>query len=247
MIPKIIHLCWLSGEVYPPLIEKCIESWKQKLPDYTIKIWDTNTIDIKSNLWLQQAFTAKKYAFAADYIRFYALYNDGGIYLDADVEILKSFDNLLHKDYFIGEEAGGDVEAAVMGCKKGMSWMKDCLDYYTNRSFILPNGLYDTKPVPLLLNKIVAKYNLEVYPHWYFSPKNYNTEKIDTRAETYTIHHFDGKWVKRGIVSKIKKNVHNLIYKIFGRKGHIFITNKVRMVRFWLNKRNHLNEDRPSH
>ena len=123
MIPKQIHYCWLSGEPYPKLISDCIESWKIHLPDYKIILWDTKRIDINSNLWLKQAFETKKYAFAADYIRFYALYHYGGIYLDADVEVLRSFDGLLNRHEFVGEEASGDIEAAVMGVEKNISWV----------------------------------------------------------------------------------------------------------------------------
>ena len=119
MIPKVIHFCWLSGDPYPPLIAKCIESWKINLPDYQIILWDTKKIDVTSNVWLEQAYKCRKYAFAADYIRFYALYNYGGIYLDADVEVIKSFDDLLSLQQFIGEDASGDIEAAVMGAEKG--------------------------------------------------------------------------------------------------------------------------------
>ena len=104
MIPKVIHFCWLSGETYPELVCKCIKSWELILPDYEIILWDTQKIDIHSNLWLEQSFKKKKYAFAADYIRFYALYYYGGIYLDADVEVLKSFNPLLGEHYFLGEE-----------------------------------------------------------------------------------------------------------------------------------------------
>lgn len=228
MIPKIIHLCWLSGDPYPPLIEKCIESWKRILPDYSIKIWNTRTIDIESNLWLKQAFSSKKYAFAADYIRFYALYNYGGIYLDADVEVLKSFNNLLDTQYFIGEEAGGDVEAAVMGAEKGIDWVKECLDYYDERPFIKPDGSYDLRPVPLLINSKVHKYNLKVLPYTLFSPKDYNIGQVDVTKDTYCIHHFDGKWVTNGFSANIKKNIHRLIYLMLGRRGHNTLIHKIR-------------------
>ena len=87
MIPKQIHLCWLSGDPYPAKIEKCLASWKKHLPDYEVVLWDTERFDLESVPWVKQAFEAKKYAFAADYIRFYALYNYGGIYLDSDVEV----------------------------------------------------------------------------------------------------------------------------------------------------------------
>lgn len=140
MIPKIIHLCWLSGDPYPPLIENCINSWKKHLPEYEIKIWSKSTFDINSIRWVKEAYQHKKYAFAADYIRFFALFNYGGIYLDADVEVLKSFNPLIEREYFIGEEAGGDVEAAVMGAQA----------YYTSSKYteavIMPQWvqLFDT-------------------------------------------------------------------------------------------------------
>ena len=100
MISKVIHLCWLSGDPYPEKIKKCIDSWKRVLSDYEIILWDTKRFDLDSSIWVKQAFEAKKYAFAADYIRFYALYHYGGIYMDSDVEVLKSFDDLLHLPYF---------------------------------------------------------------------------------------------------------------------------------------------------
>ena len=115
MIPKRIHLCWLSGDPYPAKIGKCLASWKKHLPDYEVVLWDTKRFDLESSPWVKQAFEAKKYAFAADYIRFYALYNYGGIYLDSDVEVLRSFDPLLGLPYFAGAETAGTIEAAVLG------------------------------------------------------------------------------------------------------------------------------------
>lgn len=220
MIPKIIHFCWLSKDPYPQLIEKCINTWHKYLPDYKFILWDSNSIDLNSNIWLKQAFETKKYAFAADYIRFYALYNYGGIYLDTDVEVLKSFNPLLNTEYFIGEEASGDAEAAVLGSKIYSPWIRECLDYYDNRPFIKADGSYDMKPLPLLINSKIKKYNLTLFPYTYFSPKDYNIGKIDFSENTYCIHHFDGKWVKNGVKAEIKKYLHKSIYFILGREGH---------------------------
>lgn len=228
MIPKIIHYCWLSGDPYPPLIELCISSWKKHLIDYEIILWDTNKIDINSNDWLKEAYENKKYAFAADYIRFYALYHYGGIYLDSDVEVLKSFNQLLDADYIIGEEAGGDIEAAVIGAVPKSDWIKECLDYYTNRHFINSQNKFDLRPVPLLVNEIALTHNLNIYPYTYFSPKDYNICNINITSETYCIHHFDGKWVNKNIISKIKRSIHHLIYFLCGRKMHNKLIHNIR-------------------
>lgn len=228
MIPKILHLCWLSGNPYPELISKCIKSWECHLPDYKIIVWDKNKFDVNACTWVKQAYEKKKYAFAADYIRFYALYNHGGIYLDADVEVLKSFDPLLNRSYILGEEAGGDIEAAVVGAEKGARWIKDCLDHYKDRPFIKSDGSFDMRPVPLLVNHIAKKYNLEILPYQYFSPKDFNIGKIDKDENTYCIHHFDGKWVKNGTKAKVKRYIHHVIYSLLGRKFHNKIIHSIR-------------------
>jgi mannosyltransferase OCH1-like enzyme len=95
MIPKRLHLCWLSGDPFPPLIQHCVESWKRHLPDYEIVRWDSNSFDLNHATWVREAFNNKKYAFAADYIRLFALHKMGGIYLDADVEVTGSFEDFV--------------------------------------------------------------------------------------------------------------------------------------------------------
>ena len=232
MIPKIIHFCWLSGNPYPDLVNRCIESWRKYLPDYEIILWDTNRIDVNSNLWLKQAFENKKYAFAADYIRFYALFYYGGIYLDADVEVIRPFDDLLNGTEFIGEEASGDIEAAVIGAEKNAAWVKQCLDYYESRAFVKPDGRMDMRPVPLLVKHVLRHYpNIKVLPFQYFSPKDYNVKKVKMSMDTYCIHHFDGKWIKKGFIYNMKICIHKFLYLSFGREGHNKIVHTIRRLK----------------
>lgn len=228
MIPKIIHYCWLSGDPYPELITHCIESWKKVLPDYKIMLWDTTRIDLSTNLWLGQAYENKKYAFAADYIRFYALYHFGGIYLDSDVEVLKSFDDLLGRAYFLGEEYGGDIEAAVIGAEPGLPWVKECLEYYSDRPFIKKDGSFDMRPVPLLVSEVASKYGLDVFGFDYFSPKDYHSGKIHRSSNTYCIHNFDGKWVKKNGKYYVKKLIHAVLTLFLGRDRKNKIVKRLR-------------------
>lgn len=230
MIPQIIHYCWLSNDPFPPLIKQCVDSWQAHMPNYKFILWDTKQIDINSNLWLKQAFENRKYAFAADYIRFYALYHYGGIYLDADVEVFKSFDDLLNQQQFLGEEAGGDVEAAVMGAEMGLAWVKECLDYYENRAFIKVNGEFDMKPVPLLVSRVISSRKFRIYPYYYFSPKDFNIGKVDIRDETYCIHHFDGKWINKSFVYQLKRTIHKMLYCLLGRMGHNNLVHFIRKI-----------------
>lgn len=236
MVPKIIHFCWLSGDEYPKLIEQCMATWKKKLPDYEFMLWDTNKFDINSTLWTQQAFESKKYAFAADYIRLYAIYNYGGIYLDTDVEILKNFDDLLHLPYFVGLEQNEIIEAAVFGAEKGTDWVADCMRYYDDRPFIKKDGNLDLLVLPNIMEAQIEQnrklVNLEhkelknieelikdsskliLYPYDFFSPKNHESQKISKTKNTYTIHHFNNAWIPKR--KKVRMNLKRKLFKTFG-------------------------------
>ena len=100
MIPKKIHYCWLSGDPLPRKIRKCMDTWRRVMPDYELKLWDTNNFDVTSVPFVHEAFRERKWAFAADYIRMHALYTEGGVYLDSDVKVLKRFDDLLGCSFF---------------------------------------------------------------------------------------------------------------------------------------------------
>ena len=104
MIPKVIHYIWLGGAPLSPLIEKCIESWKKQCPDYEIKRWDESNLDIGKYKFAKEAYDAKNWAFASDVFRYDVLYNNGGIYLDTDVELLKPLDEFLKYNFFAGFE-----------------------------------------------------------------------------------------------------------------------------------------------
>ena len=161
MIPKIIHLCWFSGEEYPPFIKRCIDTWKEFLPDYKIKVWDSNSFDFDSVPFVREAYKARKWAFVADYIRLYALYTEGGIYMDSDVRVFRNFDKFLDCNFFTSHEInpgvynevearkldsegrnttdesvkGFGVQAAIMGASAGLPFLKNCLDFYNQQTF----------------------------------------------------------------------------------------------------------------
>ena len=237
MIPKIIHLCWLSGDPYPSKIAKCLDSWKKHLPDYEVMLWDTNRFDLESSIWVKQAYEKKKYAFAADYIRFYALYHFGGIYLDSDVEVLKSFDDLLDLPYFIGAEKAHTPEAAIIGAEKGCDWIKQCLDYYENRSFILEDGTLDIHKLPEIMEEQIQKvkhlriltlkesFNIrqldmekEVleFNDAFFSPKIFDSREVEITPYTYAIHHYQNSWFSPKAKAYYRSRA--FLVKIFGQK-----------------------------
>ena len=220
MIPKIIHYCWLSGEAYPELVRRCIDSWQRLLPGYEFMLWDTRRFDLEQSLWCRQAFDAGKYAFASDYIRLYAVYHFGGIYLDCDVEVLKPFDDLLHLPYFVGHESLGDrMEMAAFGAEKGTEWVGECLDYYTGRPFIKADGSMDLRVMPDVVHDIISRKRdivhisdisgfrggsgvLNEFPNDWFCA-NVHLHPEDGRPtyivseNTYCVHHFANAWLKK--------------------------------------------------
>lgn len=246
MIPKIIHYCWLSDDPIPDKLKSCMDSWHKILPDYKFVLWDRNRFDINLIPWTKEAFENKKYAFAADYIRLFAVYHYGGIYMDMDVEVVRNLDGLLDKPYFFGLESSGGVEAGIFGAEKHNCYVKKCLDYYIDRSFILSNGKYDIRPLPSIMyelfsvNWLIKKRNdnnfidssqlIYLFPPDYLTAKSYQTGKICVTDNTYTIHHFAGSWVskidkfKGWSYEQIRKNsLLFLLYRMTYKKmKHIF-------------------------
>ena len=240
MIPKIIHICWLSGDEYPESIKRCLDSWHRFLPDYEIWLWDTNRFDINRVPWVKQAFEAKKYAFAADYIRLYALYHFGGIYLDSDVVVYKSFNDLLELPYFIGEDYVHCFEPAIIGAEKGTPWLLNVLKRYEGLSFIGEDGLYNMRGLPYVFHdQLTPKYKfklledkngfmheegiINIFPYDYFNSRDFIAAK--RYKNSYCSHNYVGSWMKKkdSLKDKIKllipRSISNLIYKLYYYKA----------------------------
>lgn len=186
MIPKKIHYCWLSNDPFPRKIRKCMDTWRKMLPDYEFKLWNTHNFDINSVPFVKQAYEQRKWAFAADYIRMYALYHEGGVYLDSDVKVLKPLDSLLNHGFMLSLEyhptqiekdgsramidadghrikegfvSGIQIQAAVMGAEKGNRFIADVLDWYQTHDFINPDGSLLTNVVsPMIYAQVAEKY-----------------------------------------------------------------------------------------
>ena len=237
MIPKTIHYCWLSDEPFPELIQRCMATWQIHLPDYEFILWDKNKFDIRSVPFVYEAYRAKKYAFAADYIRIHALYHYGGIYLDTDVEVLKPFDDLLHLPYFLGRESYGTtrgklhLEVAAFGAEKGNPWLGTFLETYKKRKFLISPGKYNLELLPVTLRDHLSKSKtlkeisdvsqydpdpstINIFISEFFSPKTMRVEDYETSDRTYCIHHYNNGWIKK--MNKVQ-NIRYMISKTLSR------------------------------
>ena len=208
MIPKIIHYCWFGGKPKPQKVLECIETWKKYLPDYKIMEWNESNFDYNKLRYTREAYKVKKFAFVSDVARLYALYNHGGIYLDTDILVVKSFDDLLDDVSFIGYEADMLPGTGVIAAEKKSEWIKGFLNLYEHTSFISLKGRLDLTPNTVRLKKsrflqgckydnkeAVLDNGVHVYPFDYLCAKDFLENKILKTQRTYCIHDYQSSWM----------------------------------------------------
>ena len=183
-----------------------MESWQKYLPEYRVKRWDEENFDVNSVAYVKKAYESKKFAFVADYVRLHALLHYGGIYLDTDTEIIRSLDDFLKYPAFLGFESYNYVSAGIIGSEPDGMWVKEQLESYRNRHFIMADGKQDLTTIVqtfsrimsgngLLLNNTyqVYKEEMHVFPKDYFSPKS-NTGVTNLTQNSVCIHHYASSW-----------------------------------------------------
>ena len=219
-IPKIIHYCWVGGNPKPQSVLYCIESWKRCCPDYEIREWNEANYDFTKNEYMRQAYEAKKWGFVPDYARLDIVYEHGGIYLDTDVEMVRSFDHLLENECFFGFEDTGDGEYFV-NCGHGFGAVphheviKGARDLYAHLSFTNADGSLNLLASPYYTTQSLRQLGLvqenrdqvlpsvQVYASDVLCPKNFRTGKLRQTARTVSIHHFTASWVDEKIKAEM--------------------------------------------
>lgn len=201
MIPKKIHYVWLGKGEKNDRIKACMESWKKYLPDYEIKEWNEDNFDINYNEFTKKSYELGKYAFTSDVIRLYALYTEGGIYMDTDVEVYKPLDEFLGEEGFTGFECKHYPVTATMGAEKGNPIIKLFLDWYDCIEFKIYDNWSDyityEETNTCIMSHILSKLGIDrdndtiqhikhftIYPASFFF----------TKGEGYTFHSFNGSW-----------------------------------------------------
>ena len=207
MIPKTIHYCWFGSGEMPELAKECIASWHKYMPDWEYKLWSEDNFDVYSFTYTEEAYSAGKYAFVSDVVRLWALQHEGGLYMDVDFEVYKSFDDLLGHKAFAGFEGSkhNPVMMGVCASKPHGHWVTEMLEAYNGRHFIRPDGEPDlTTNVQFITAKMVANgfrqdgteqdyKDLHIFPVDYFSPRHTTGEYIRTE-NTYCEHKGLASW-----------------------------------------------------
>ena len=235
MIPKIIHLCWFSNDPFPVEIKICLDSWKRVLPDYEVRRWTYEDAKAIGCRFIDEALAARKWAFAADVVRFYAVYKEGGVYMDSDILMKKRFDRFIPEHGFatfhehIGQQL--QLQAAFLMGEKGNAYCKAVFDYYNQRPFLKPDGTYDLtiSPVVMLDMAYARGYKPEdteqhledgvvIYPGYYLTPCN---RGVDDHPDAFALHTIYGSWRTRKLGRRIELYVKHLFkvcrYLLFRR------------------------------
>jgi len=224
VIPKKIHYCWFGPKPYSTLIKRCIETWKSHLPEYEFFFWNETNSPMGHD-FISKAYSAGKYAFVSDFVRFWALYKEGGIYLDTDMFVLRSMDDLLISKCFFGWETSDlyNLSCGVIGCEAGNDFVREVIDYYNNLHFSAET--IESLIVPRIVTRLYRSYKINsdivVYPYDYFYPFPFEKRgKVRhflsyATVNSYAIHLWNLSWV-----SPIDKVVHSVVRLI--KKSFIF-------------------------
>ena len=240
-IPKIIHYCWMGGNPMPEQLKSCMESWKEHLGDYEVMCWNESNFDITINKYVQDAYEAKKWAFVSDYVRLYALYHYGGIYMDTDVRVFKDMKPFLNHGFFSSYENKvllDMIPTGTIGAQKGHPFVLELLKEYDDRIFLKEDGTYNMETNVFYITELAKKRydfagkgdyqvfgeDIHIYPYEYFS--GFNGEKLygsrdiagyDITENTYTIHEFAGSWLppkkkkKKSLLRRIRYTLKDMI------------------------------------
>lgn len=211
LIPKKIHYCWFSGNPIPAPLQGCIDTWKRACPDYEIIRWDESNYDVEKTLYTKQAYERRRWGYIPDVAKLVILHRCGGIYLDTDVELLRSLDPLLYQPAFCGVEKWGIVNMGVSGAQPGNPVLQAMLDDREDKLFLyadgsenrISSGLYDTLPLlqkgmrPNGETQLIAGGQMTVYAAEFFQPFDYMSGETHVTQNTFAIHHFSGTWLGR--------------------------------------------------
>lgn len=225
MIPKIIHYCWFGRNEKTKLAKKCILSWEKYCPDYTIIEWNEDNFDINLNSYTKMCYEQKRYAFLADYVRLLKVYEQGGIYFDTDVEVIRSFDDLLENKAFFGFE---NNEFINTGLGFGAEPQNEVVMKMINEYDGLLDGTHGTIGCPHLNTESLLKCGLKqngekqtvncatVYPSEYFNPYDDPTGILAKTDKTYSIHWYGKSWMDKKTIlrSQLTKPIHRICKKL---------------------------------
>lgn len=226
-IPKVIHYCWFGGNPLPESALKCIDSWRRFFPDYEIKQWDESNFDVNIIPYTSEAYSIGKYAFVSDYARMWVLYHHGGIYFDTDVEVVRSFEDILSNCGFMGFETKEFVNPGLgMSLPKGSDIAFKIMEEFERTKFLNDDGSFNPKGIVPITTKVLLSKGLKqngelqtideisVYPIDWFNPLDDATGRLRKTKNTRSIHWYAKTWMEPQ--SKFRMFIAHFAHRVFG-------------------------------
>lgn len=199
-IPKTLHYCWFGNNPKSQLFHDCLASWKLFCPDFEIKEWNERNTKQFKNSFYKNALRKKQYAFVADYIRSKVLFEEGGVYLDTDMLLLKPIDNLLQYPFFITEEGRGRIAFGLFGAVPKHRFLKQMIDFYNQIEFNVFSPPIITHTFSPLINKETLAEGEKIFDSIYFYPLPYENRLENytgfIQPESYAVHLWNHSWAK---------------------------------------------------
>ncbi len=209
MINKVIHYCWFGGNPLDSTGIKCLESWKKFFPEYEIVQWNENNFDVTSIDFMAQAYKDKKWAFVSDVARLLVVYEYGGLYFDTDVEVIRSYEDILNdnSEAFFGLECDGCINSGLgFGAIKGHPFLKRLIEEYEKLDYTQYTDRISDVACPIITTNLLMKEGftkenrkqniagITIYPSAYFDPIDYRTGKMKQTKLTHSIHWYNASW-----------------------------------------------------
>lgn len=244
MIPKIIHYIWFGNNAYSKKIEQCINSWHKMMPDYEFKLWNEETFDIENSCqFVKEAYEQKKYAFVSDYVRLYALYEYGGIYLDTDIELIKQIpEDVIDHNITFSLDDGGYIAGSFIAAKRKQNLFKNLMDIYHKLSFIKSNGTLNLEVNNTYIQNSLSntdygykqinayqklRDDIILYPNDFFHCRSLSSGKLHLTHNTYAIHWHTITWAssKTRIIKFLRINI---LVPLLGIRLYTKLTSKIK-------------------
>lgn len=207
MIPHKIHYCWFGYNKKPKLIEKCIASWKKYLPEWEIIEWNESNYNVNKNTYISEAYQQGKWAFVVDYARFDILNEQGGVFLDTDVELLRPIpEAFLEYEAFTGFETEETVNPGLIYASvSGQTILSEIVTTYDQKEF---GNKIDGRLENIvdIVTGVLKEQGLQgnntfqiiegvaVFPKEYFCCFNHEIQAFETTEHTVSIHHYYASW-----------------------------------------------------
>lgn len=240
MIPKKIHYCWFGGKPLPKEYHKYIYSWRKFMPEYEIVKWDESSFDVNTIDFTKEAYAVGKFAYVSDYARLKILYENGGVYFDTDVEVIRPLDDIIGTGAFMGYEKSSTVKSGdILGVNVGLGFavepknpiIREALDFYESHHYIYPDGHMEQITIVRIITDILKRHGLSrsdipttiegitIYPWDYFCPVEFLSNKLEITDNTRTIHHYSASWMSWTDKLKMKKGYYaNILRRFLGIK-----------------------------